>query len=107
MTEMPAHSIEPVWLVQATYAPDAVETREPFRAQHLARMARLRAAGIVVEVGAYADVSASVFLARVDTEEEALAIAREDVYLQNGVWVEVRAARFGRLRLDDAEAAGS
>ncbi len=93
--------MEPVWLVQATYAADASETRVPFRAEHLARAARLKAAGVLVEVGAYADVSASVLLIRAVTETDALEVCRADVYMQNGVWVELRAKPFGRLRLAD------
>jgi uncharacterized protein YciI len=100
MAETPAHSIEPVWYVQATYAPDAAETRTPFRARHLARAAELKAAGVIVEVGAFADVSASVLLIRAATEQEALDVCRGDVYMQNGVWVELRARPFGRIRLD-------
>ncbi len=98
----PAFSIEATWLVQATYAPDAAETRTPFRARHLERMARLKAEGVVIEVGGYADVSGSVVLLRVETEAEALEVCRRDVYMQNGVWVELRAKAFGRVRLDDA-----
>ena len=96
----PAHSIEPAWLVEATYAPDAAETRVPFRARHLERMARLRAEGVVIEVGAFADVSASLVLLRAGSAEAALEVCRRDVYMQNGVWVELRAKPFGRLRLD-------
>jgi uncharacterized protein len=88
-------AIESVWLVEATYAPDAAETRKPFRSQHLARILDLRDAGIIVEAGAYTDVSASVVLLRASSEAEALAICRDDVYLRNGVWVELRARPFG------------
>ena len=98
MPDAPAYSLEEVWLVQATYAPDAAETRVPFRPRHLARMAELKAAGVVVEVGAFMDVSASLILLRVGSEEEALELCRQDVYMQNGVWVEVRAKPFGRLK---------
>lgn len=93
----PAISIESVWLVEATYAPDAAETRTPFRAEHLARLADLRDRGVVIEAGAFADVSASIVLLRAPSEEAALAICRDDVYLRNGVWVEVRARAFGRV----------
>ena len=96
----PAHSLETVWLVQATYAPDAAETRVPFRARHLARMAGLMAAGVVIELGAFTDVSGAMILVRAPSESEALEICRQDVYTQNGVWVELRAKPFGRLRLD-------
>ncbi len=99
MPDLPAGvTIEPTWLIEATYAPDAAETRDPFRAAHLARMAELMDAGVVVEVGAYADVSASIVIVRAADEAAALEIARTDVYMANGVWVEVRARAFGRLK---------
>jgi len=102
--DLPADvTIEPTWLIEATYAPDAAETRVPFRATHLARMAALMEDGVVVEVGAFADVSASIVIVRAADEAAALDIARADVYMANGVWVEVRARAFGRLKRADAE----
>ncbi|HUQ79282.1 MAG TPA: YciI family protein [Patescibacteria group bacterium] len=89
---------EPVWLVEATCAPDAAETRVPFRAEHIARLQELKRAGIVVEAGAFADVSASIVLVRAADERAALDVCRADVYLRNGVWVELRARAFGRVR---------
>jgi uncharacterized protein len=88
---------EPVWLVEATYAPDAAETRVPFRAEHLARLRDLKRQGIVVEAGAFADVSASIIVVRARDEQAALDLFRDDVYLRNGVWVELRARAFGRV----------
>lgn len=90
-------TIESVWFVEATYAPDAAETRTPFRAEHLAGVAAHRAAGTYIEAGAFADVSGSVVLVRAPSEEAALAIVRDDVYLRNGIWVELRARPFGRV----------
>jgi uncharacterized protein YciI len=92
--------VEPVWLVEATYAPDAAETRVPFRAEHLARLRALKRQGIVVEAGAFADVSASIVVVRAADEQAALDLFRDDVYLRNGVWVELRARSFGRVRDD-------
>jgi uncharacterized protein YciI len=89
--------IEPVWLVEATYAPDAAETRVPFRAEHIARLRALKADGTIVEAGAFPDVSASIVILRASDEQAALAVCREDVYLRNGVWVELRARPFGRV----------
>jgi uncharacterized protein len=89
--------IEPIWLVEATYAPDAAETRVPFRAEHIARLRELKRQGIVVEAGAFVDVSASITLVRAADEQAALDMCRDDVYLRNGVWVEVRARPFGRV----------
>lgn len=89
--------IEPVWLVEATYAPDAAETRVPFRAEHIARLRDLKRQGIVVEAGAFTDVSASLVLVRAADQAAALDVCRDDVYLRNGVWVELRARAFGRV----------
>ena len=94
----PTATLETVWFVEATYAPDAAETRVPLRPRHLARVAELKAAGVIVEAGAFLDMSASVLLIRAGTEAEALEVCREDVYMQNGVWVELRAKPFGRVR---------
>ena len=98
----PPSPIEPVWLVEATYAPDAAETRTPFRAEHIARLRELKRQGIVVEAGAFADVSATILVVRAADEQAALDICRADVYLRNGVWVELRARAFGRVRDQDA-----
>jgi len=92
-----AGPIEPVWLVEASYAPDAAETRVPFRAEHIGRLRELRRQGIVVEAGAFADVSASIVVLRAADEQAALELCRDDVYLRNGVWVELRARAFGRV----------
>ena len=98
MPEPPAPvGLEPIWLVEATYAPDAAETRGPFRAEHLAGVRERLGSGVYVEAGAFTDVSASVVLVRAESEEAALALVRDDVYLRNGVWVEVRARAFGRV----------
>jgi len=90
--------IELVWLVEATYAPDAAETRVPFRAEHIARLRELKRQGLVIEAGAFTDVSATLVLVRAADEDAALDICRDDVYLRNGVWVELRARPFGRVR---------
>jgi uncharacterized protein len=90
--------IEPLWLVEATYAPDAAETRAPFRGEHIARLQALQRDGLVVLAGAFADVSSSIVIVRADSEQAALDVCREDVYLRNRVWVELRARAFGRVR---------
>jgi uncharacterized protein YciI len=96
MTDEPINAtIEPTWLIEATYAPDAAETRVPFRARHLARLVELMDAGVVVMAGAFADVSASIIVVRAADEAAALDIARSDIYMANGVWVEVRARALG------------
>jgi len=104
--EIPAGIVmEPVFVIEATYAPDAAETRPPHRPTHLARIAELRRSGVVLEAGAYPDLSSSLLLVRAADADAALAIAREDVYLREGVWVEVRVRPFVRVaRVDEVAA---
>jgi len=45
---VPTWSIEPIWVVEATYAPDAAETRPAVRPEHLARIAQLKAEGTIL-----------------------------------------------------------
>jgi len=92
--------IETIWLVEATYAPDAAESRTPFRMEHLARLRELKRQGVVIEAGAFVDVSASLIMVRAADEHAALDLFRADIYLRNGVWVELRARPFGRVRDD-------
>ena len=89
-------AIEPIWAVDATYAPDAPEKRPAVRAEHLRRMIELRDQGIVVEVGGYLDWSGSLILLRAASEEAALAIVHEDVYWRSGVWSGATARPLGR-----------
>lgn len=97
MPEPDQPALEPVWFVEATYAPDGAETRVPFRAEHLRAAAARLASGDYALVGAFADASASVILVRAATAEAAVALVRDDVYLRNGVWVEMRARAFGMV----------
>lgn len=90
-------AIEPVFLFEATYGPDAAERRPAFRAEHLARIFALREAGVIIEAGGLADFSRSVLIVRAADEAAALAIGREDVYFRNGIWTEVRAQPLGRV----------
>lgn len=100
--EIPAGVVmEPVFVVEATYAPDAAETRPAHRPAHLARIAELRAAGVVLEAGAFPDMSSSLLLVRAPDADAALAIARSDVYMREGVWVEARARPFVRVARPD------
>lgn len=93
----PGVTVEQVWLVEAFYSPDAAETRVPFRSRHLGRLADLRDEGVVIEAGGMADMSRAVLLVRAASEDAALEIARADIYMANGIWVEVKATAFGRV----------
>jgi uncharacterized protein YciI len=90
----PASRFESVWFVEGTYAADAAEARAPFRAEHVAGLTARIAAEEVVYAGSFPDVSASVMVVRADSEAAALDLFRDDVYIRNGVWVELRARPF-------------
>jgi uncharacterized protein YciI len=98
VTHEPPAPIEVVWHVEATYGPDGAESRAPFRAEHIERLQRLKAEGTLIEAGAFTDVSATVMIVRAATKDDVLALARADVYMRNGVWIEIRIRPFGRVR---------
>lgn len=98
----PGVTLEQVYLVEARYTPEAAVRRPAVRSEHLARAAQLKRQGIVVEVGAFADgLTSSLLMVRAADEESALAIARADVYVRDGVWGEISARPFGRVSLSD------
>jgi uncharacterized protein len=99
MSEIPAGvNVETVFLVEAQYTSDAAEKRPAVRPEHLARVAKLRAEGTIIEAGAYSDrMSSSILLVRATDAAAALAIARQDVYVRAGVWGDISARPFGRV----------
>jgi uncharacterized protein YciI len=108
MTDIPTGiTVEPTWLIEATYAPDAADTRGPFRARHLARIVELKEAGVIVGAGAFGDMSASIVILRAPDEAAALDVVRADIYMANGVWVELRARPFGRVIRSGQESGAS
>jgi uncharacterized protein YciI len=90
-------AIETVWVVEATYGPDAAQRRAPVRAEHLRRIDALRQAGTIIEAGGFADMSGSLALIRATDEAAALAVVRDDVYTRSGVWTSFRARPLGRV----------
>lgn len=93
----PNVAVETIYVVEADYTPEAAERRPAVRAEHLAHIAELRDAGVIVEAGGYADFSTAVLLVRAASAEEALAHFADDVYVRTGVWGERRAKAYGRV----------
>lgn len=93
----PGVRIEQVWLVEVAYTPSAPERRPMFRGEHLARIARLRAEGRIIEAGGAADFSKAVLLMRGANEAEVLAIIEADVYTAGGVWHDATIVGYGRV----------
>jgi uncharacterized protein YciI len=56
----------------------------------------------LVEAGGYLDFSSALLMVRASSEEEAVALVRDDVYVREGVWLDdARARPFGRVVLSD------
>jgi uncharacterized protein len=87
------------WVVEAAYAEDAAERREPFRAEHLGRVDKLSQEGALVVAGAFADMSASLLVFAVGSEDAVRAIIETDVYWRNGVWTSYTVRRLNRVVL--------
>jgi uncharacterized protein YciI len=90
-------AIERVWVVETTYSPDVEERRPPVRAEHLGRIAELRDAGVIIDAGAFADMSGSLIVLRARSEDEALAVIQSDVYFRAGVWNSCHIRALGRV----------
>lgn len=94
--------IEPCFVVEAAYAKGAAQTRGPFREAHLARLAMLSEEGALVLGGAYDDVSASLLVFALESEDAVAAIIESDVYWKNKVWTAYKIRRFNRVLFEDA-----
>ena len=93
-------AVETVFVVEISYSADAPEKRPAVRPEHLRRIARLLGDDRVLEAGGYLDFSSALLMVRASSEEEAVALVRDDVYVRDGVWLDdARARPFGRVTL--------
>jgi uncharacterized protein YciI len=91
-------TIETVYVVEVSYAPDAADKRPAVRPEHLSRIARLMDEGRLIEAGGFLDFSSALLFVRAASEDEAVALIRDDVYIRAGVWIDdIRARTFGRV----------
>jgi uncharacterized protein (DUF952 family)/uncharacterized protein YciI len=92
--------VETIYVVEATYGPEAERLRPAARPEHLAHIAELLQSGTLIEAGGYLDFSSALLLVRASTEAEALDMFRDDVYIRTGVWTDLRARALGRVVLE-------
>jgi uncharacterized protein len=85
------------FVVEASYAPDAAESRKPHREAHLDRVRKLADEGVVLLAGAFEDLSASLLVFQVESEDAVRAVIESDVYLKEGVWTEYKVKRMTRV----------
>ena len=93
-----------VFLVEVPYTPEAPERRPALRREHVARIARLKREGVIVEAGGATDFSKAVLLIRAASAEEAIALVEADVYTGGGVWHNPTAIAYGRVVPEDLPA---
>jgi uncharacterized protein YciI len=86
-------SVETVYAVEISYSPEAQAKRPAVRLEHLARVARLLREGTLVEAGGYLDWRSALLIFRAGSEQEAIDLIRDDVYLRSGVWQDDPVAR--------------
>lgn len=68
------------------YAPDVLQKRTPFRADHLALLKELHAAGTILYAGAFDPVTdGALFIFRADSAAEVEAFVKRDPYVKNDV----------------------
>lgn len=89
--------VETIYVVEATYGPDAEQLRPGARPEHLAHIGELLRSGQVIEAGGYLDFSSALLLVQAASEEEALDLFRDDVYIRTGVWTDLHARALGRV----------
>jgi uncharacterized protein YciI len=93
-------AVETIFIVEISYEDDAADKRPAVRPEHLTRVARLMQEGRLIEAGGYLDLSSALLWVRAPSEEEAVALVRDDVYIREGVWRDdARARPFGRVVL--------
>jgi uncharacterized protein len=85
------------FVVEATYASNAAEARKPHRQAHLDRVRKLAGEGVLVLAGAYEDMSASLLVFEVETEDAVRAVIKTDIYLEQGVWSGYRIKKLSRV----------
>jgi len=92
---------EACYVAECIYARDAADRRAPFREAHLARVGMLSDEGALLLAGAFDDMSASLLVFAVGSEEAAAAIIETDVYWKNKVWTSYEIRRLNRVVLED------
>lgn len=89
--------IRPCFLVEAVYVEGAAEKRAPFREEHLSRVEKLIREGALLLAGAMNDMSHSLLVFNVESEDAARAVIESDVYWRNGVWTDYSVKKLNRV----------
>jgi hypothetical protein len=78
----------PKYVLWGSYCENALEKRTPYRADHLAGLAKLKEQGILVTLGPTQD-NAQVFgIYEAENEETVRQFVENDPYWKNGIWTD-------------------
>jgi uncharacterized protein YciI len=86
-------TVETVYAVEISYSREAQAKRPAVRIEHLTRVARLLNDGTLIEAGGFLDWKSALLIFRAGSEQEAIDLIRDDVYLRSGVWLDDPKAR--------------
>ncbi len=89
--------IKGCFVVEPTYVEGAADKRGPFRQEHLERVGKLQREGVMLVAGAFEDMSASLLVLDVSSEEAAAAIVESDAYWHNGIWTDYSMRKLNRV----------
>lgn len=89
--------VTPCYVVRASYVEGAAERRAPFRGEHLGRVEKLLREGALLLAGAFDDMSASLLIFAVRSEEAVAAVIESDVYWREGIWTDYTISKLNRV----------
>ncbi len=91
--------VTPCFVVTASYVEGAAERRAPYRDEHLERVEKLLREGALLLGGAFDDMSASLLVFGVQSEEAVVAVIESDVYWREGIWTDYTIRKLNRITL--------
>jgi len=75
------------FVVFGEYCKDAINKREPFREQHLNRLKSLKDRNVLVTLGPTKCTKYLFGIFNANDENELKDIIEEDIYWENGIWI--------------------
>ncbi len=75
------------FVVFGEYCKDAINKREPFREQHLNRLKSLKDRNILITLGPTKCTKYLFGIFNANDENELKDIIEEDIYWENGIWI--------------------
>ena len=71
-----------------TYCENAISKREPFREEHLTRLAKLKDKGVLITLGPTKCTRYVFGIFQSKSSEELKVLLEEDIYWKEGIWTD-------------------